>query len=317
MNSDLSHIRDGMSVTVLYGGWSAEREVSLVSGAAIADALEKAGLVVTLLDASEDPAQLLKDLSNPKPPVVFNALHGRGGEDGTVQALLDLLGVPYTHSGVLASAVAMDKPMTKQLLANHGILSPKGLVMGAQDVLAGHPMKPPYIVKPASEGSSVGVHLIQQGANVPSLAETGWSYGDQVLVEEYIPGRELTVGVMGGRALTVTEIRHEHSLFDYTAKYTAGQAEHFLPADIEAAVAAQAMDAALKAHKALGCAGISRSDFRLNEDPTRGPTGLYFLEINTQPGFTPISLVPEQAQHLGIGFQDLCLWLLEDALCRA
>jgi D-alanine-D-alanine ligase len=305
----------GAEIAVLYGGWSAEREVSLVSGRAVADALIGAGLSARLIDVPRDPRALLAAL-DPAPVAVFNALHGKGGEDGTIQGLLDLAGLPYTHSGVLASAVAMSKPLTKQLLAAEGILSPQGMVVSAESLADGHPMMPPYIVKPADEGSSVGVHLVHDGSNSLAIAADRAGLGEQVLVEEYIAGRELTVGVMGDRALMVTEIRHDAGLFDYRAKYVAGHAEHLLPAPVPDAVREAALAAALTAHRALGCHGISRSDFRY--DPER-PTGrdLFFLEINTQPGFTPISLVPEQAAYAGIAFADLCLWLLEDAVCRA
>lgn len=315
MRSLPAPLTPGSEIAVLYGGWSAEREVSLVSGKAVADALTGAGLTARLIDVPRDPRALLAAL-DPAPAAVFNALHGKGGEDGTIQGLLDLTGLPYTHSGVLASAVAMSKPMTKQVLAAEGIVSPHGMVVPAASLADGHPMMPPYIVKPADEGSSVGVHLIHEGSNSLAIAAGQAGLGEEVLVEEYIAGRELTVGVMGDRALTVTEIRHGAGLFDYQAKYVAGHAEHLLPAPVPEAVHEAAMAAALTAHRALGCRGISRSDFRYDPDRPDG-RNLFFLEINTQPGFTPISLVPEQAAHAGIGFADLCLWLLEDAVCRA
>jgi D-alanine-D-alanine ligase len=245
--------------------------------------------------------------------VIFNALHGRGGEDGTIQGVLDFLGVPYTHSGVLASAIAMDKPTAKEVLRAHGVRSPVGCVVRAIDLLAEDPVPRPYVAKPTNEGSTVGVRIVRPGDNA-APAEEGLSAERFVLVEEYIPGRELTVGVMGDRALAVTEIRIEADIFDYTAKYTAGHAVHVLPAPIPEAVADLAMDFALTAHRAIGCAGVSRSDFRWDE--TRpGTEGLFFLEINTQPGMTPLSLVPEQAAHCGIGFADLVEWMVENARC--
>ncbi len=300
-------------VAVLLGGWSAEREVSLVSGAAVAKALEERGYRVTAVDVQRDLEGLMKALT-PKPDVVFNALHGRGGEDGTIQGVLDFLGVPYTHSGVLASAIAMDKPTTKDVLRAHGVRSPDGCVVRAAALLAEDPVPRPYVAKPTNEGSTVGVRIVRPGDNAVPVDEEGLSAERFVLVEEFIAGRELTVGVMGDRALAVTEIRTGTDIFDYTAKYTAGHAVHVLPAPIPDAVADLAMDWALMAHRALGCAGVSRSDFRWDESRP-GTDGLFFLEINTQPGMTPLSLVPEQAAHCGIGFGDLVEWMVENARC--
>ena len=300
-------------VAVLMGGWSAEREVSLVSGRAAAEALGRRGYDVIEIDVHRDLPALLASL-DPVPDVAFNALHGRGGEDGVIQSVLEILGIAYTHSGPTASAVAMDKPMAKRVAAAVGVRVIDGRVVSAQDVVSGHLMEPPYVVKPAAEGSSVGVHIVHVGANAPALNIHDWSFGP-VLVERYVPGRELTVGVMGGRALSVTEIRHSHGFFDYEAKYTAGHAEHVLPAEIPSDVFQTALDWGLAAHAALGCSGISRSDFRW-DDSQPGTDGLYFLEINTQPGFTPISLIPEQAQTLDISFEDLCTWLVETAQCH-
>jgi D-alanine-D-alanine ligase len=301
-------------VAILHGGWSAERDVSLVSGKAVERALKGRGHDVRLIDVKRDLPALLRALE-PRPDVVFNALHGHGGEDGTIQAVLDMLGLPYTHSGVLPSAVAMSKPMTKRVLASHGVPSPRGIVAPRDEVATRHVMAPPYVVKPAAEGSSVGVRIVRADDNAPPLDVAGWTFGAEVLVEEYIAGRELTVGVMGDRALTVTEISHSHGFFDYDAKYTAGHATHVLPAPVPPAVFDEAMRLALVAHQALGCRGISRSDFRY-DDSRPGTEGLMFLEINTQPGFTPVSLVPEQAEHLGIPFADLCEWLMEHAACQ-
>lgn len=299
-------------IAVLMGGWSAEREVSLVSGQAAADALAGQGYDVATIDVGRDLAALARAL-DPAPDVVFNALHGRGGEDGTIQGVLDMLALPYTHSGVAASAIAMDKPLTKRLAASAGIRVPEGMVVDAQAVAAGHVMEPPYVIKPATEGSSVGVRVVRPGDNVRALDAEDWQYG-QVLVETFVPGRELTVGIIGDRALTVTEIEHAHGFFDYEAKYVAGQAKHTLPAEVPQPVFDAAMEQALAIHRLLGCRGISRSDFRY-DDSRPGTDGLHFLEVNTQPGFTPISLVPEQAAHCGIAFNTLCQFLVEEATC--
>jgi len=301
-------------VAVLLGGWSAEREVSLVSGAGIVSALESKGYKVTAVDVQRDLAGLLAALT-PKPDVVFNALHGKGGEDGTIQGVLDYLGVPYTHSGVLASAMAMDKDVTRRVLSQVGVPVAEGLVATRDQLRAGHPIEPPYVVKPVDEGSSVGLHIVQPGQNHLVVEEDGWVYGDRVLVEQYIPGRELTVGVMGDRALAVTEIRPATGTFDYKAKYTEGGAVHVCPADLPKDVYDEAMRLALLAHRTLGCSGVSRSDFRW-DDSKAGTGGLYFLEINTQPGFTPVSLLPEQAAHLGMSYADLCAWIVEHARCH-
>jgi D-alanine-D-alanine ligase len=304
-----------MHVAVLMGGWSAEREVSLVSGAAATKALKERGFRVTPIDVSRDLNTLLAALT-PRPDVVFNALHGRGGEDGTVQAVFDILQLRYTHSGMLASAVAMDKAMTKQVLSTVGVRSPQGMTATREQVLSGHIMPAPYVLKPNNEGSSVGIQIVRSGDNRHPFDAESWGYGDSVLVEEYIPGRDLTVAVMGDRALTVTEIRPHTGFYDYSAKYTDGRATHIVPAEAPAEVLDEAMRVALLAHRTLGCAGVSRSDFRWN-DGVPGIAGLYFLEINTQPGMTPLSLVPEQAAHLGMSFGDLVVWMVENAACHA
>lgn len=300
-------------VVVIMGGISSEREVSLVSGAAIVKALRESGFDAIPFDLGHDIAALIAALT-PPPDAVFNALHGRFGEDGTLQGLLELLGIPYTHSGVMASAVAMDKPMTKRLVETVGIRTPKGRVVARAELGHGHPMPAPYVVKPVAEGSTVGVHIVRPGENLPPL-DGERSLGEAVLVEEYIKGRELTVGIMGDRALGVTEIEFQGGIFDFTAKYTAGHAQHILPARIPGEVAEAAMNAALLAHRTLGCRGISRSDFRY-DDSKPGTTGLYFLELNNQPGFTPVSLVPEQAQRAGISFGELVTWLVDNATCE-
>lgn len=305
-------------VTVLMGGWSAERAVSLVSGAAIARALLARGYEVTTVDVRRDLAHLVAALSQPRPDVVFNALHGRGGEDGLIQGVLEYLGLPYTHSGVMASAIAMDKAMTKRVLSTVGMPLAASVVVSRDELLAGIAIEPPYVIKPVDEGSSVGVRIVRPGANRDALADEPWALGDTVLVEKFIPGRELTVGVMGDRALAVTEIKAETEFFDYTAKYTQGHAVHVCPADIPAAVAEEAKRLALLAHATLGCRGVSRSDFRWDEDARASGAashGLVFLEINTQPGFTPLSLLPEQAAHLGMDYGELCAWIVERATC--
>jgi D-alanine-D-alanine ligase len=301
-------------VAVLMGGWSAEREVSLVSGAGVAKALEEEGYRVTAVDVQRDLAGLMQALTSPRPDVVFNALHGRGGEDGTIQGILEFLGLPYTHSGVQASAIAMDKAMTKRVLETAGVRSPKGVVLTRGEITGGaHPMPAPYIVKPVDEGSTVGVTLVREGQNSP--VGDAWTFGERALVEEFIRGRELTVGVMGDRALAVTEIVFEAQVYDYTAKYSAGHAVHTIPAAIPDAVAEEAKRLAVLAHQTLGCRGVSRSDFRW-DDSRPGTEGLYFLEINNQPGMTPLSLVPEQAAHVGISYGALVGWLVENASCQ-
>ncbi len=300
-------------VVVLMGGASVEREVSLTSGVECAKGLQSAGYEVTTVDVSRDVSALVKALT-PKPDAVFNALHGRFGEDGCVQGVLDLLAIPYTHSGLLASALAMDKAVAKRVFASAGIICPDGRVIDASELMAGDPLPRPYVVKPNNEGSSVGVLIVQPGDNLPMPEECGWHVGQKLLVEPYIPGRELTVGVMGDRPLTVTELRPRAGFYDYKAKYTEGKTEHLVPAPLPEPIFKQALDAALAAHRALGCRGVSRSDFRY--DDTGGGIGkLYLLEINTQPGMTPLSLVPEQAKHLGIPFPQLVAWMVENARC--
>ena len=310
-----------LKVALLMGGWSAEREVSLVSGKAVAQALGELGHAVKMIDPTRDLASVIEALT-PAPDVVFNALHGRGGEDGRLQAVLDILGVRYTHSGVLASALAMDKAATKRVLSAVGVPCPQGAVVTREQAASGGIIEAPYVIKPVDEGSSVGVRIIREGDNRLPLEE-GWSHGDRVLVERYIPGRELTVAVMGSangnpdqqpRAITVTEIRPRIGFYDYTAKYTDGKADHMVPAEIPKPVFDEAMRLAVLAHETLGCAGISRSDFRY-DDSKEGVAGLYFLELNTQPGLTPLSLVPEQAAYLGMSFKDLIAWMLENATC--
>ena len=297
----------GSRVAVLMGGPSAEREVSLSSGRECAGALRVAGYEVVELDAGPDLAARLADI---KPDCVFNALHGRWGEDGCVQGLLEWLGIPYTHSGVLASALAMDKARAKEVFAAAGLPVMKSLLATRDAVSAAHVMPPPYVVKPNNEGSSVGVYIVRAGSNAPRLADT---MPDVVMVESYAPGRELTVAVLGERALTVTDIITD-GWYDYDAKYKTGGSRHQVPADLPAKIAEACLDYALRAHNALGCRGLSRTDFRWDAD--RGLKGLILLETNTQPGMTPTSLAPEQAAHCGINFPDLCDWIVKDASCN-
>ncbi|MEQ8354890.1 MAG: D-alanine--D-alanine ligase [Kiloniellaceae bacterium] len=306
-----------MIIAVLMGGLSAERDVSLNSGRACAAALRDKGYDVTEIDVSRDLAALVKALT-PKPDAVFNALHGRWGEDGCIQGLLELLQIPYTHSGVLASALAMDKQMAKTVVATAGVTSPDGLIIKAVDLGNSDPMPRPYVVKPVREGSSVGVRIVREGDNQPPISVHGWQAEQDLLVEPFIPGRELTVSVMGDKALAVTEIRPlGEGFYDYDAKYSEDNtvaAVHLLPAEVPQAIYDQAMEASLAAHKALGCRGVSRSDFRY-DDTVAAPGSLYYLETNTQPGMTSTSLVPEQARHLGMSFPDLCAWMVENAAC--
>ncbi len=302
-------------VAVLMGGPSSEREVSLVSGRECAAGLKEAGYEVTEIDVGRDLAPVIQALT-PPPDVVFNALHGRWGEDGCIQGVLNFLHIPYTHSGLLASAVAMDKPMAKRLFAAAGLPCPDGIIVHRDEVLAGDVMPRPYVVKPPNEGSSVGVRIVTTGQNEPPLSSANWQFGEHVLVERYIAGRELTVAVMGDRALAVTEIKPQgEGFYDYQAKYTKAQAaRHVVPAKVSKRIAQQAMDMALRAHQVLGCRGISRADFRY-DDTRRKPGDLFLLEVNTQPGMTPMSLVPEQAAHLGISFPEICAWMVENAAC--
>ncbi|MBC8338129.1 MAG: D-alanine--D-alanine ligase [Rhodospirillales bacterium] len=297
-------------VAVLMGGWSAEREVSLVSGAAVVHALGNAGMDVASIDVQRDMGALMTRLY-PRPDAVFNALHGRFGEDGCVQGLLDILDIPYTHSGLLASALAMDKPMAKRLFADAGIPVAEHKIVTREEILAGDVMERPYVIKPLNEGSSVGVHIVPEGANEPLFNDTGWPFGGRVMVEKFIPGLELTVAVMGDRALGVTEIKTGREFYDYDAKYADGGSQHVVPADIGPDVSEEAMRLAVLAHETLGCRGVSRADFRCDGDK------LYLLEINTQPGMTPTSLVPEQADYAGIPFQELVVWMVENAECDA
>jgi len=299
-------------VAILMGGWSAEREVSLVSGAAVAEALVELGHRVSPIDVDRNAGREITELG---PDVVFNALHGRYGEDGCFQGLLEVLGIPYTHSGVLASALAMDKPMAKTLFAREGLRCAEGRVVHRDEVLADEVMEAPYVIKPLNEGSSVGVKIVLEGDNCEPQADEPWNFGDQVLVERYIPGREIHVAVMGDAAVGAVEIRPKGRFYDYQAKYTEGFAEHLMPAPMAPERYRESLDIALRAHVALGCRGVSRADLRFDEESAE-EGGFYLLEINTQPGLTPLSLVPEIAAHSGIGFVELVEWMLEDAGCQ-
>lgn len=298
-------------VALLMGGWSSEREVSLTSGRACAKALRAEGYAVSEIDVGRDVAEQLTKI---KPDVAFNALHGPYGEDGTVQGLLEILGIPYTHSGVLASALAMNKPMAKDVWRAHGLPMAEGKVVHRSAFAAGPVMAYPYVIKPLNEGSSVGVHIVLEGDNYQPQDDASWRFGEHVLVERYIPGREIQVAVMGDRILGAIEIRAHGRFYDYEAKYTDGKATHLMPAPIAKQAYEQVCALALKAHQTLGCRGVTRSDWRY--DDTEGEPGrFYLLEINTQPGMTPLSLVPEIAAHNGIAFGDLVRWMVEDASC--
>jgi D-alanine-D-alanine ligase len=298
-------------IAVLMGGWSAEREVSLRSGAACAAAADKAGYRVSRVDVDREIAATLRKL---KPDVALNVLHGRPGEDGTLQGLLEILGIAYTHSGVLASAVAMQKDVAKPLLAAAGIPVPQGIVVSRFEAAKAHVLPPPYVVKPLAEGSSVGVFIVPKDHAHPpqELNRPDWAYGERVMVETYIPGKELTCAVMGDRPLGVIEIVPAVKFYDYEAKYAPGGSKHLLPAPVLPIVYQEARRLALAAHRALGCRGVTRADFRY-DDGLEGTKGLVCLEVNTQPGMTQTSLVPELAQHAGITFEELVRWMVEDA----
>jgi D-alanine-D-alanine ligase len=303
-------------VVVLYGGISAEREVSLSSGRKVIEALREGGFDVTPIDVGEDLAAVITAIREAKPDAVFNALHGRFGEDGAIQGVLDWMGIPYTHSGVRASALAMDKAAAKAVFQSAGLPVAPGREVDVAELEAADPLPLPYVVKPVNEGSSVGVEIIRSGDNRRAAVARAWRYGKVAMVEEYIPGRELTVGVMGDKALAVTEILADAGVFyDYESKYSDGGSRHVIPAAVHPDAYARALDVALAAHRAIGCRGATRCDFRY--DDTKGEPGrLVLLEINTQPGLTPTSLLPEQAAHLGMSFPRLCAWMVENAACR-
>ena len=301
----------GKHVAVLLGGWSAERDVSLRSGKACADALERRGYRVTRVDVARDIATVLAQL---KPDVALNMLHGRPGEDGVLQGVLEILQIPYSHSGVLASAVAMNKQIAKTQMRTAGVPVAEGVVASRTEAARRHLLPPPYVIKPVAEGSSVGVFMVPEGQEHPpqELYRADWSFGDQVLCEKYIAGKELTCAVMGDRAFDVIEIVPTVRFYDYEAKYAAGGSKHVLPAPILPFVYQEVRRLALLAHSALGCRGVSRADFRY-DDRVEGTGGLFCLEVNTQPGMTETSLVPELAAYAGITFDELVRWMVEDA----
>ena len=304
-----------LHVAVLMGGWSSEREVSLTSGHGVADALESLGHRVTRIDMGRDVALRLAEAS---PDVVFNALHGTPGEDGTVQGLMDLMGLAYTHSGLTTSVISIDKELTKQQLVPHGIRMPEGKIVTSESLFEADPLPRPFVLKPVNEGSSVGVAIVKErdnhGTPIHRDAHGPWQTFKTLLAEPFIKGRELTVAVLGDRALCVTELVPTSGFYDYEAKYTDGLTTHICPADIPVDIAAAAMMMALDAHRLLGCKGTSRSDFRWDDD--RGEAGLYLLEVNTQPGMTPLSLVPEQARQVGLSYADLVQAIIDEALPR-
>jgi D-alanine-D-alanine ligase len=301
----------GKHVAVLMGGWSAEREISLRSGKACAEALARLGHKVTRIDVGRDIATVLTTV---KPDVALNMLHGRPGEDGTLQGVLEILAIPYSHSGVMASAVAMQKDLAKALFRAAEVPVPEGLVASRFEAAKAHLLPRPYVIKPIAEGSSVGVFIVREDHAHPpqELTRAGWSFGETVLVEPYIPGKELTCAVLGDRALDVIEIVAATRFYDYEAKYAPGGSRHVLPAEISPFVYQEVRRLALKAHHALGCRGVTRADFRY-DDRESGTDGLACLEVNTQPGMTETSLVPELAAHAGLSFDELVRWMVEDA----
>ena len=310
----MSGLDKNMHVVVLMGGWSAERPVSLMSGNGVADALEERGFTnVSRVDMDRNVAAVLTAL---RPDVVFNALHGSPGEDGTVQGMLDLMQIPYTHSGTTTSAIAIDKELTKAVLVPGGVRMPKGKMVDSEALYEGDPMARPYVLKPVNEGSSVGVAIVTDESNygfpISARAEGPWMHFDRLLAEPFIRGRELTVAVLGDEALCVTELKVKSGFYDFDSKYTDGMTEHVCPADVPPAIAEAMMAMALRAHQLLGCKGASRSDFRWDDE--QGEAGLYLLEINTQPGMTPLSLVPEQAKQKGISYGELVERIIAEAL---
>ncbi|MEA3045563.1 MAG: D-alanine-D-alanine ligase [Sphingomonadales bacterium] len=304
---------DKLHVAVLMGGWSSEREISLITGNGVADALESRGHKVTRIDMDRNIAARLADLS---PDVVFNALHGTPGEDGSVQGMMDLMGIRYTHSGLEASVIAIDKELTKMVLVPTGIRMPQGKIVASESLYAGDPLPRPYVLKPVNEGSSVGVAIVRDGGNHGDPIARGtqgpWQEFDSLLAEPFIKGRELTVAVLDDEALAVTELRPKSGFYDYDAKYTEGMTEHVCPAEIPDDIRDAALAMALAAHRTLRCKGASRADFRWDDE--QGEAGLYLLEVNTQPGMTPLSLVPEQARARGIDYATLVERIVEAAL---
>ena len=305
-----------LHVAVLMGGWSNERPVSLMSGEGVAKALEERGHKVTRIDMGRDVAQRLAEAA---PDVVFNALHGSPGEDGSIQGMMDLMGLTYTHSGMVTSVIAIDKELTKQALVPHGIPMPGGRIVQSEELYERDPLTRPYVLKPVNEGSSVGVAIVTDGGNMGNPiqrdARGPWQEFQSLLAEPFIRGLELTTAVIGDRSLTVTELKPKSGFYDFDAKYTDGLTEHVCPAQIPEEIAEACKDIALRAHKLLGCKGTSRSDFRWDDE--RGVEGLFLLEVNTQPGMTPLSLVPEQAKHCGMSYEDLVEAIVAEALAEA
>ncbi len=302
-----------LHIAVLMGGWSSERPVSLMSGEGVAKALESRGHKVTRIDMGRDVALKLTEAA---PDVVFNALHGSPGEDGTVQGMMDLMGLTYTHSGLATSVIAIDKELTKQALVSYGIPMPGGRIVETSEIYQADPLARPYVLKPVNEGSSVGVAIVTDEGNygdpVSPSAEGPWQHFGRLLAEPFIRGKELTTAVLGGKALLVTELKPKSGFYDFDAKYTDGMTDHICPAEIPDEITRACKDIALRAHQLLGCRGATRSDFRWDDE--RGLDGLYLLEINTQPGMTPLSLVPEQAKHMGMSYEDLVEAMVSEAL---
>lgn len=302
--------RKNLRIAVVYGGWSPEREVSAVSGKKMVVAARTAGYNVVAIDARQD---ITNQISEVEPDIILNALHGIWGEDGCAQGIFETLNIPYSHSGVLASALAMDKRKSKNVFQSIGIDVAKDIAVSRADAVKSHPLQRPYVVKPISNGSSLGVVIVGEDDPIPSdiLLSDNWTFGDNLMAEEFVPGRELTVGVMGGEPLAVTEIMPSNHFYDYKAKYEIGGSEHTLPAEVSQSVADRALEVSHNAHEILGCRGVTRADFRYDESNDR----LVLLEMNTQPGMTPTSLVPEQAAYRGMSFEDLVVWMIEDASC--
>ncbi|MBM3468648.1 MAG: D-alanine--D-alanine ligase [Alphaproteobacteria bacterium] len=296
-------------IAVLMGGWSTEREVSLDSGRLVGTALQELGHDVIPVDVTRNLNQLMIDLT-PKPDIIFNALHGVGGEDGAIQGLLEIIGVPYTHSGVDASAIAMNKVLSRKIFEREGIAVPPWKIVMKKDIDAAHPMPLPYVIKPLNEGSSRGVFIIKSEEDFKRFQKE-WAFGEKILIEKFIAGREIQVGVMGDKAIGAIEIRPREEFYDYTAKYTPGRAEHFMPAPISTEAYEHVLNLGLKAHTVLGCRSVSRSDFMYDEAEDK----FYLLEINTQPGMSPLSLLPEIAAHSGVSFNQLISWMLDQAKC--
>lgn len=299
-------------VLLLMGGWNPEKEVSLSSGKAIQASLEKQGYRVTCYNPTPNVKDLCQTIEETKPDIIFNGLHGIYCEDGRLQGIFDILGIPYTHSNALSSAIAMDKATTRELCITHDIPVAKGMVVSWEDVKDAHPMAPPYVIKPVDEGSSVGVYIFNEGDAPLGSQIDHWPYGSRILVEQYIPGKEISVAVVNHKAMGILELRPKEGFYDYKAKYTDGVTEHIMPADLPEDIEKKALQYSEKNHKLLGCAGITRSDFRY--DPETGE--LCFMEINTQPGCTPLSILPEICAYYGMSFDEIVSWLIEDGLCR-